>query len=379
MITSLDVETTTHNKGNPFDSRNRLVCYSCSTDNHSFARRVLDLSGWESELGEILSKSTLIVGFNFKFDYHWFRKQGIDLSKHRIWDCQLAEFVISKQTNSYPSLEETASKYGLGHKIDVVKEEYWKKGIQTDEIPWEVLEAYAIQDTNLTLKIYYEQLKVLTPAEVTLVTLMCQDLHILEEMEWNGTYYDEELCNKRSKELDDEIKAITEELRSIYPDVVLNFNSPDHLSAFLYGGTVVNEFREQIGVYKTGAKVGEPRYRVREVEHTLPRLFNPLPGSELKKPGLYSTDEATLKKLKGKKHVREQLLRLSRLEKLNGTYYKGLPTLNKEMHWPKSYLHGQFNQVVARTGRLSSKNPNLQNFASELQDIFVSRYPEDHQ
>jgi DNA polymerase I-like protein with 3'-5' exonuclease and polymerase domains len=37
-------------------------------------------------------------------------------------------------------------------------------------------------------------------------------------------------------------------------------------------------------------------------------------------------------------------------------------------------LHGSFNQTTAATGRLSSSKPNLQNFATELQDIFISRY-----
>jgi DNA polymerase-1 len=65
-------------------------------------------------------------------------------------------------------------------------------------------------------------------------------------------------------------------------------------------------------------------------------------------------------------------LELSKLEKRNGTYYKGLVKLREEMHWPENKLHGQFNQCVAATGRLSSSKPNLQNFDSSLQDIFIT-------
>jgi DNA polymerase I-like protein with 3'-5' exonuclease and polymerase domains len=66
------------------------------------------------------------------------------------------------------------------------------------------------------------------------------------------------------------------------------------------------------------------------------------------------------------------LIELSKLEKRNGTYYKGLVKLRQEMHWPKNKLHGQYNQCVAKTGRLSSSKPNQQNFDSSLQDIFIS-------
>ena len=92
------------------------------------------------------------------------------------------------------------------------------------------------------------------------------------------------------------------------------------------------------------------------------------------KEGMFATDEGTLRKLKGKKGVIQDILELSKLEKLNGTYYKGLVKLRKEMNWEENILHGQFNQTTAQTGRLSSSRPNLQNFSSELQDIFISEY-----
>jgi DNA polymerase I-like protein with 3'-5' exonuclease and polymerase domains len=127
-----------------------------------------------------------------------------------------------------------------------------------------------------------------------------------------------------------------------------------------------------VGYFKTGEKKGQPKFKNTVVEHFLPRLYEPLKGSEMLKEGMFATDASTLQKLKGNKTTVGWVLDLAKLEKTNGTYYKGLIALREKMYWPKGILHGQFNQCMAATGRLSCSNPNLQNFQSSLQDIFIS-------
>lgn len=203
---------------------------------------------------------------------------------------------------------------------------------------------------------------------------MCQDMKILQEMEANGIPFDEELCTTRAKEVDDKISTLKGKLSAIYSTVPINFASNDHLSAFLYGGTVKEDGKEHIGFFKSGAKAGQPKYKNIVIEHKLPRIYTPLKGSEMAKEGNFAVDESTLRKLRGNKKIVDMVLELGKLQKLNGTYYKGLVELRKEMNWEDGILHGQFNQTTAQTGRLSSSKPNLQNFASELQDIFISKY-----
>lgn len=370
-LLALDTETTTHNKGNPYDKRNRLVCISFARDGSSGAVRMDDL-GYVVRLIEDID---LVIGFNFKFDLAWLRQVGVyQLNSKQIWDVQIAEFILSNQTNRFPSLNETCERYGLETKSDVVKTEYWDKGIDTDKIPWDVLENYATRDAELTLECYHAQRKLMTPAQVKLCFLMCQDLKILQEMEANGIPFDEQLCTTRAKEVDDKISTIEGKLKAIYPTVPINFASNDHLSAFLYGGIVKEDGKEHIGFFKSGAKAGQPKYKNIIIEHRLPRVYQPLKGSEMAKAGNFATDEATLRKLKGNKSLVNMLLELAKLQKLNGTYYNGLIKLRKEMNWEEGMIHGNFNQTTAQTGRLSSSRPNLQNFASELQDIFISKY-----
>ena len=370
-ILALDTETNTHNKGNHYDNRNRLVCWSFADGTVSGTSRPTDLGALEIEL----KRTDLVIGFNFKFDLHWLIKSGLStLRDKQIWDVQIAEFILSNQTHRFPSLNETCEKYGLETKLDVVKTEYWDKGIDTADIPWDVLEEYATRDAELTLACYHAQRKLMTPAQMKLCYLMCQDLQILQEMEANGIPFDETLCETRAKEVDDKISEIKGKLAAIYPTVPINFASNDHLSAFLYGGTVKEDSKEHIGFFKSGAKAGQPKYKNIIIEHKLPRLYTPLKGSEMAKEGNYAVDESTLRKLRGNKKIVDMILELGKLQKLNGTYYKGLVELRNEMHWEPGVLHGQFNQTTAQTGRLSSSKPNLQNFASELQDIFISKY-----
>lgn len=286
----------------------------------------------------------------------------------------MCEFVLERQRNSYPSLEDACIKYGLGNKIDVIKRDYWDKKIDTDVIPWPILKEYAIQDAVLTHRLYETQVPLVNKPQRTLLALLFADLHVLQEMEMNGITYDEALCEERASELEKRIAELRASLDAVYPDIPILWSSGDQLSAFLYGGVIKQTVKDHDGFFKTGAKAGQPKFRNREVLHQLPRLYTPLKGTELAKEGFYSTNEDTLLKLKGKQGPLKVMLELSKLEKLNGTYYRGLPKLNTEMSWPKGYLHGNFNACVATTGRLSSTKPNLQNFASELQDIFTTRF-----
>lgn len=380
----LDVETTISNKGNPFDETNRL-CYVGLLNENTTVLHPIEYNSdpYGSNLLSIQSSiddSELLIGFNIKFDLHWIRRYGITFSNKRIWDCQLVHFILSGQTASYPSLNGVAAHYGLGTKLDVVSTEYWKNGIDTTNVPRDILEEYLQGDLDLTYQVYLKQLEevnVSSPQLQRLISLHNQDLLVLEEMEYNGLIFDEARSTELAQDLTEQIKGLDVLLMEYHNTPDFNSNSTEHLSALLYGGTISLKRREVIGVFKTGTRAGEPKERWVEYPITFPKLINPLRGSELAKDGFFSTDEATLKSLKGSKNAKELvelLLRRATLEKRLSTYYEGLVKLRKEMKWSEGKLHGQLNQCVARTGRLSSSRPNLQNFDGEIKELFRSRY-----
>lgn len=71
----------------------------------------------------------------------------------------------------------------------------------------------------------------------------------------------------------------------------------------------------------------------------------------------YSTDAASLEKIRDQHEVVDFLLDYREVEKLRSTYGQGL----LDVVQPDGRIRAHFNQTVARTGRLSSEEPNLHN------------------
>ena len=380
-ILAIDTETTTYNKGNAFDTRNSLCMIGLYDGSEYFT---YDIEYSDKPYGNILkqaldliSSADKVVLFNAKFDLHHLRKYGLDYTNMSIWDCQLAHFIITNQTHPYPSLNEVAEYYGLGTKLDKIAE-YWANGVQTTDIPYEELDEYLRQDIKLTYEIYekqQEQLKEM-PEKRRLLSLSMQDLIVLADMEWNGIKYDFKLSEKKAEELSTTLKQLDEQIYEMFPIDGINWNSNDHLSAVLYGGVVKYPVREATQrVLKDGTVRHGERWGEAVVE--MPRLVNPLPKTECAKEGYWKTSEDILRSLKTKgkaKKLIDLVLERSIIDKELSTYALGLPKLYNERHYTDEIIHGQFNQCVARTGRLSSSQPNMQNLSKPIKQCFISRY-----
>jgi DNA polymerase I-like protein with 3'-5' exonuclease and polymerase domains len=389
-VLTLDVETTISNKGNPFDLTNKccMVGVKWLMDDNPWKSVCYDVSVsdyWLDTIQNIIDKTDLIVGFNIKFDLHWLRNIGIDISNIRIWDCQLAEYLISKQSIKYPSLNGCLERYGLPLKLDVVKTEYWDKGIDTDKIPTEILEDYLVGDLVATEQVYLRQKQELEELGLMkLFRLQCQDLLVLEEIEYNGIKFNTEGATKKADEITEELSHLVGDITKYTGCVPINLNSGEHISCLLYGGFISEDIRIPIGVFKTGEKVGQPRYKILTKEYKLPRLIEPLKGTEnLKKDDTietcryWYTNETVLRSLRPNKEAKKLLTLLDKyaeLEKLRSTYLLGWTKLITEMNWTKDTIHGNLNQCVAITGRLSSTKPNLQNADPTTKIYCETRY-----
>lgn len=324
---------------------------------------------------EIVDSADLLVGFNFKYDLHWLNRLHVPIEGKKIWCCQVAHFLLSNQRDMYPSLDGVCEYYGIKGKEQHIHENYWSKGIDTSDIPTAEVISYLTQDLRSTWEVYLHQQDDLAkrPELRNLMKMQMDDLLVLQDMEWNGLRLNMEECEKQASAAKQRMAEIEATLMARCPNTPINWDSGEHVSAYIYGGIIEIDRREPVGLFKSGKKVGEVRYRHVTDYYPLPRLCEPTEEGKLKKDGVWSTAEDILKQLKPKRKEIELLLERAHLSKLLD-YLTGWPTLMKEKDWTVPEVHGQFNQVVARTGRLSSSNPNLQNLPDPMLKLLESRY-----
>lgn len=141
---------------------------------------------------------------------------------------------------------------------------------------------------------------------------------VLARMEVAGIGVDADELRAISAELSAECKTLESEIHSLAGES-FNVNSTPQLRAVLY---------EKLGLS---------------------------PGRKMKTG--FSTNAATLERLRGMHPIIDSILRYREVEKLRSTY--GASLLGEVA--PDGRIHASFNQTVARTGRLSSDKPNLHN------------------
>lgn len=396
--TIFDTETTTSNKGNPFDLTNSLVCSGfLSSNTRNISIDYYPTGEKFQELDKLfIREGGLVIGFNLKFDLNWWRKLGGSYPKF-VWDCQIAEFLLSNQEHKYPSLDEALEKYGFPLKYDTVKNEYWEKNINTDQIPRDILTMYLEGDLLKTEQVFKQQYHMFQSEQYKhlypLFKLQCQDLLVLADMEYNGVYFNVEEALKRAHEIQTRQNEIKAEISYFVGGIPYSLTSDSHLSAILYGGIILEEYHIPIGVYKSGNKKGEVRYRLTYKSYELPRLIKPLNDgkvNESKKeqefvakgiltaPRItWQVNEDTFKKLKPKgdgKVILELIMEFNKLDKFRSTYLEGWAKIIETMNWEKNMIHGQLNQCLAITGRLSSSKPNMQNADEQTKKYCESLY-----
>ncbi len=161
---------------------------------------------------------------------------------------------------------------------------------------------------------------------------------VIEQMEKDGIKVDAGKLRELGKKVDGRLAELEKEIHKI-AGTGFNVNSPQQLSEILF---------ERLKIDTKGLK---------------------------KTPGkVISTAAPELIKLKGKHKIIDLIIEHRELAKLKSTYIDALP----ELIGDDGRIHTQYDQLGTATGRLSSKNPNLQNIpvktelGNEIRKAFVA-------
>jgi DNA polymerase I-like protein with 3'-5' exonuclease and polymerase domains len=374
-----DFEGGTKNKCNVHDPETYVCLLVMKVISQNSIQLLSFKKPWDVGLiNEILNSTKLFIGFNLKFDLSWLRREFgfVPAFGTRLYDCQYAEFLFSDQTIRFPNLKDSCAKRGLGDKFDYIAENYWNKGIDTCDIPEKELEDYCIQDVQITHELYLDQMKnfeTTNKHQYSLFKLHMLDLQVLLEMEWNGLLYNKDKSISLAEEYDTKVAEIEDTLNRLV-DFEINWNSNAEKSSVLYGGDVKRTTKVPVGVFKSGQRIGDIKYKNLETSTNFPRLVSPLKINN--DEDNLSVAEPVLRSLRPKKAVAkliDLILERAKMEKLNGTYLKGLPKKLEEMNWG-TILHPSYNNCVAVTGRVASSNPNGQNIPPIGKQLCESRY-----
>lgn len=200
---------------------------------------------------------TLLVAHNAPFEMDWaLFQQRPEIMRFlarggRIFCTAYAEYLLSNQQETYPSLDETAPKYGGSHKVDGVKI-LWDQGVLTADIDRELLTRYLIGpegDVENTRKIFYGQHAALVARgmwdmalvrmEGMLANCFCMD---------SGLFIDRTLAYAQLDEKNKKLAELVEgfrKYRTDIPDYVEFKDSSDfHVSAWLFGGPIRYRIRD---------------------------------------------------------------------------------------------------------------------------------------
>lgn len=194
----------------------------------------------------------LLVCHNAAFEINWFLTQQRDkflafLARGgRVFCTQLGHYLLSRQQELYPALDDIAPQYGGSHKIDEVVL-HWQQGKLTSEIDKDLLLEYLlgpegdIVNTRLCFYGQYQQLVARGMWDMALAR--CEALVFNAFAMHNGLKVDRELAFCQLAEQEEKLQSIEttfQVVRSEYfpPEVEFKASSRFHWSAWLFGGPI---------------------------------------------------------------------------------------------------------------------------------------------
>ncbi len=277
--------------------------------------------GWLKKLEPIFKNEKITkIGHNLKFDTEILLNNGLKVA-NLYFDTMIASYLLNPGSRAH-NLDNLAFSE-LGHQMISYAELTNNKKLPITQIPLAKLAKYSCEDADYTWQLYEILSKKLKSEKlITLFEKIEMPLvPVLIEIEKNGVKINDKFLNTLAKKIQKKIDQVSNKIYKL-AGTEFNISSPIQLKEILYA---------KLGISTTG--IGKT------------------------KTG-FSTDAASLEKLKGVHPIIDLISEYRELVKLKTTYVDTLPKLIE----PKTKrVHTSFNQTITATGRLSSSDPNLQN------------------
>ncbi|WP_297996452.1 DNA polymerase I [uncultured Campylobacter sp.] len=275
-----------------------------------------------------------VVGQNLKYDFEIVKNNFNIEPPARFADTMVLAWLLDPANAvGMDSISPRYLGYETVHFGDVVK-----KGETFASVELDAATIYASEDAWVTLRLYFKLKELLEPALFKLAQeLEFPFVRVLWQMQRCGIKIDVEMIKGLIGRNEKSLRALTDEIYELCGEQ-FNINSPAQLGAVLF---------ERLG----------------------------LPAAKRTKTG-YSTDESVLKDLTALHPAVGKILDYRELFKLQSTYCE--PLLQLALADPQNRVRSNFLQTGTATGRLASKNPNLQNipargtFAKDVRDCFLA-------
>jgi DNA polymerase-1 len=266
-------------------------------------------------------------GHNMKYDLHLLLQEGIEVRgvEH---DTMIASHLIEPAERRHDLDSVALRRLGMRKIPTEALIGKGKDQVSMLDVPIEKVSEYACEDAEVTyrlMRLFVPQLEQMDAMRV-FRDLEMPLVPVLVRMERAGIRFDEEGSRSLSREMQERLEGLKEEIYTLSGEKDWNINSITDLQRILY---------EKLGLHE------ELKVRPRKIKTGL---------------GL-STDEETLEKLRGHPLPRK-LLEYREMTKLKSTYLDQLPAF---VNRRTGKIHSNFRQTAAATGRLASDQPNLQN------------------
>ena len=291
--------------------------------------------------GIFAKESTTKIAQNIKYDMSVLRNYGIEI-KGATYDTMLAHYLIEPEKRH--GMDALALAY-LSYEPMSIENLIGKKGAKQGnmrEVELNLIKEYAAEDADITLQLkpFLDKQLTTNPKAVQLLNEVEMPLaRVLSAIECEGVNLDVPFLQEMSKTLEADSKAVQEK---IFATAGQEFNiaSPKQLGEILFEKLKLD------------------------------------PKAKKTKTGQYMTGEEVLSKLEAEHEIASLILDFRELQKLKSTYVDALPALISPT---TGRIHTSFMQAVTATGRLSSKDPNLQNIpirtvrGREIRKAFIPR------